>query len=46
MARQIVVNNGHIDTVSGDAEKADFVLQFADSEQGVKRCLKVIRLHS
>lgn len=45
MARQIVVNNGHIDTVSGDAE-ADFVLQFADSEQGVKRCLKVIRLHS
>jgi hypothetical protein len=33
MARQIIVNNGQIDTVSGDAEKADFILQFADSEQ-------------
>ena len=40
MARQIIVDNGHIDTVSGDAEKADFVLQFADSEQGVKTLVK------
>src|SRR5690606_24847147 len=40
MARQIIVNNGQIDTVSGDAEKADFVLQFADSEQGVKTLVK------
>ena len=40
LARQIVVNNGHIDTLSGDAEKADFILQFADSEQGVKTLMK------
>src|SRR5690606_23959069 len=40
MARQIIVNNGQIETVSGDAEKADFVLQFADSEQGVKTLVK------
>jgi len=40
MARQIIVNNGQIDTVSGDAEKADFILQFADSEQGVKTLIK------
>ena len=40
VARQILVNNGQIDTVSGDAEKADFILQFADSEQGVKTLLK------
>ena len=40
MARQIIVNNGHIDTVAGDAEKADFILQFADSEQGVKTLMK------
>ena len=40
MARQIIVNNGHIDTVTGDAEKADFILQFADSEQGVKTLMK------
>lgn len=39
-ARQIIVNNGQIDTVSGDAEKADFTLQFADSEQGVKTLMK------
>jgi hypothetical protein len=42
VARQILVNNGQIDTVSGDAEKADFILQFADSEQGVKTLLKGI----
>ena len=40
VARQIIVNNGQIDTVSGDAEKADFILQFADSEQGVKTLMK------
>ena len=40
VARQILVNNGQIDTVAGDAEKADFVLQFADSEQGVKTLVK------
>jgi hypothetical protein len=40
VARQIIVNNGHIDTVSGDAEKADFTLQFADSEHGVKTLVK------
>ena len=40
MARQIIVNNGHVDTVTGDAEKADFILQFADSEQGVKTIMK------
>ena len=40
VARQIIVNHGQIDTVSGDAEKADFILQFADSEQGVKTLMK------
>ena len=40
VARQIIVNNGHIDTVSGNTEKADFILQFADSEQGVKTLMK------
>ena len=40
MARQIIVNNGQIDSVSGSVEKADFILQFADSEQGVKTLIK------
>lgn len=40
VARQIIVNNGQIDTVSGSAEPADFTLQFADSEQGVKTLVK------
>ncbi|ANF83021.1 SCP-2 sterol transfer family protein [Acinetobacter sp. NCu2D-2] len=40
VARQIIVNNGQIDTVSGAPEQADFILQFADSEQGVKTLLK------
>ena len=40
VARQIIVNNGQIHSVSGDAEKADFILQFADSEQGVKTLAK------
>ena len=35
VARQIIINHGHIDTVAGSPEKADFILQFADSEQGV-----------
>ena len=33
VARQIIVNNGQIDTAAGDAEKADFILQFADSDK-------------
>ena len=40
VARQILVNNGQIDTVAGDAEKADFTLQFANSEQAVKTLMK------
>lgn len=40
MARQIIVNNGQIDSVSGSVEKADFILQFAYSEQGVKTLIK------
>ena len=40
MARQIIVNHGQIDTVAGQAENADFTLQFADSEQGVKTLIK------
>lgn len=40
VARQIIINHGHIDTVAGSPEKADFILQFADSEQGVKTLLK------
>ena len=40
VARQIIVNNGQIDSVSGAAEPADFILQFADSEQGVKTLMK------
>ncbi|WP_445116897.1 SCP-2 sterol transfer family protein [Acinetobacter sp. WZC-1] len=39
-ARQIIVNNGQIDTVSGDAEKADFIVQFADSEHAVRTLIK------
>lgn len=40
MARQIIVDNGQISTVPGSVEKADFILQFADSEQGVKTLIK------
>ena len=40
VARQIIINHGHIDTVAGSPEKADFILQFADSKQGVKTLLK------
>ncbi|HBU89352.1 MAG TPA: SCP-2 sterol transfer family protein, partial [Acinetobacter sp.] len=40
VARQIIINNGQIDTVAGAPEKADFILQFADSEQGVKTLIK------
>lgn len=39
-ARQIIVNHGQIETAAGSAEKADFILQFADSEQGVKTLIK------
>ncbi len=37
---KLLFNHGHIDTVAGSPEKADFILQFADSEQGVKTLLK------
>ena len=40
LARQIIVNRGKIDTVAGSPEKADFILQFASSEQGVKTLVK------
>lgn len=40
MARQILVNHGEISTVSGRPEAADFVLQFASSEQAVKTLVK------
>ena len=40
MARQIIVNQGQIETVTGSAEPADFTVQFTDSEQGVKTLLK------
>lgn len=39
-ARQITVDNGRIDTVSGKDIPADFILQFADSEHGVKTLVK------
>ena len=39
-ARQIIINNGSIDTVSGQDAPADFILQFADSEHGVKTLAK------
>lgn len=39
-ARQIIVNNGSIDTVSGQDTPADFILQFADSEHAVKTLVK------
>ena len=40
IARQIIVDHGHISTATGDTQPADFTLQFADSEQGVKTILK------
>lgn len=39
-ARQIIINQGKVETVSGSLEKADFTLQFANSEQGVKTLVK------
>ena len=39
-ARQIIVNHGQIETVAGHPEQADFILQFADSEQAVKTLMK------
>ena len=40
VARQIIVDHGQIETVAGSAEQADFILQFADSEHGVKTLVK------
>jgi hypothetical protein len=40
LARQIIIQNGQIESIAGSAEKADFILQFADSEQGVKTLVK------
>ena len=40
LARQIIIQNGQIESIAGSAEKADFVLQFANSEQGVKTLVK------
>ena len=40
VARQIIVDHGKIESVGGAEVKADFVLQFADSEQGVKTLVK------
>lgn len=40
LARQIIVNRGKIETAAGSPKKADFVLQFADSDQGVKTLVK------
>jgi hypothetical protein len=40
VARQILIQDGQIDTVAGQPEQADFILQFADSEQGVKTLVK------
>ncbi len=39
-ARQILVNNGKVETVAGAPQPADFTLQFADSDQGVKTLIK------
>lgn len=39
-ARQIIVDQGKISTVSGAEQKADFILQFQDSEQAVKTLVK------
>ncbi len=38
--RQIIIHNGQVETVTNEAEKADFLIQFANSEQGVKTLLK------
>lgn len=40
VARQIMIQNGQVETVSGATQPADFILQFADSEQGVKTLVK------
>ena len=39
-ARQILVNEGKISTISGKDIAADFILQFQDSEQAVKTLVK------
>ncbi len=40
MARQIMVDHGKISTQAGQTIPADFILQFADSELGIKTLLK------
>lgn len=40
MVRQIVVDHGHVSSVSGREAPADFVLEFANSEQAVKTLVK------
>ncbi|ESK38809.1 hypothetical protein P256_01628 [Acinetobacter nectaris CIP 110549] len=40
MARQIIIDKGAVSSVSGQAEPADLVLQFRNSDQGVKTFLK------
>ncbi|MFT4020414.1 MAG: SCP-2 sterol transfer family protein [Acinetobacter sp.] len=39
-ARQIIVNQGQVETVAGQPQPADFTLQFKDSDQGVKTLIK------
>lgn len=39
-ARQIIVNQGQVETVAGSEHPADFSLQFANSDQAVKTLLK------
>lgn len=40
MARQILVSQGRIRSVAGRAQQPDFVLQFANSELGVRTLLR------
>lgn len=39
-ARQIVIHEGGVETVSGQDQTADLAITFTDSEQGVKTLLK------
>lgn len=40
MARQIIIDQGAVSSVSGEIEPADLVLQFKNSDQGVKTFLQ------
>ena len=40
MARQILVDHGSIRSVAGQAQQPDFILQFANSDLGVKTLLQ------